>query len=69
MTDCEVCRHGSRHNCPNVNGNPIPKDWGPWNESMGKKVDSKKFWTYFVCKKNTFSISSPCNKFEPKGSK
>lgn len=53
-TDCEVCKHGSRHPALDANGVPVPRDW----------VSSKESWTYFVCAKNTFSITDNCNKFQ-----
>jgi hypothetical protein len=62
-TDCEVCKHGSRHLALNTNGQPIPKDWSEFTGPM-PEVDSTKFWTYFVCAKNTFSITDNCNKFQ-----
>lgn len=52
-SDCDNCKHGSRHPALDSAGIPVPKDW----------VASKEFWTYFVCAKNTFSITSPCSKF------
>lgn len=62
-SDCELCKHGSRHLALNVDGNPIPKDWSAYTGSMPVDVDNQKFWTYFVCAKNTFSITSICSKF------
>lgn len=62
-TDCEVCKHGSRHLALNSDGFPIRKDWSDYKGPM-PEVDQVKFWTYFVCAKNTFSITDNCNKFQ-----
>lgn len=62
-TDCDACKHGSRHLALTTDGQPIPRDWSKFSGSM-PKVDSTKFWTYFVCAKNTFSITDNCNKFQ-----
>ena len=63
-TNCEVCKHGSRYLALNNDGMPIPKDWSEFIGSIPTEVDATKFWTYFVCAKNTFSITDNCNKFQ-----
>lgn len=63
-TECEVCKHGKRHYCLDEAGDLIPKDWSTWNGIIPNGVDSTNYWTYFVCAKNTFSITDNCNKFQ-----
>lgn len=65
-TDCNDCKHGSRHYALDALGNPIPKDWSEYKDNAPEMIDQVNFWTYLVCAKNTFSITSACNKFARK---
>lgn len=60
---CDDCKHGSRHLALDSDDKPIPKDWSVFIGSI-PEVDAVKFWTYFVCSKNTFSITDNCSKFQ-----
>lgn len=62
-SNCDSCKHGSRHLALDQEQNPIPKDWSEFAGPVPVDVDSTKFWTYFVCAKNTFSITDVCGKF------
>lgn len=64
-SDCDNCKHGSRHYALDTDGNPIPKDWSNFTK-VPMELDQNNFWTYFVCAKNTFSITDKCQKYQPK---
>lgn len=60
-TDCDQCKHGSRHNALDSEGRAILKSWA--GSEVSTVLNSERYWTYFVCAKNTFSITLPCGKF------
>lgn len=62
-TDCDTCKHGNRYYAQNKDGQLIKKDWTIHTGETPKEMYKDQFWTYFVCNKNTFSITSPCPKY------
>ena len=60
-TDCDACRHGSRHNALDGESRAILKTWA--GSEVSTVENRERYWTYFTCAKNTFSITDACGKF------